>query len=565
MKTQLASVSVKRFKSIDDAVFDVTALNVFIGANNSGKSTVAQLIHFGVSILQAIELKQRWGNKSTASMSLSPEELLYSPCVDLYTLGTGGRLMESEDSAIVLILALTDGEKIRIEIRKGRNGNIRVAVENTNAARKLSSLSEPFTIYSPGLAGIARSETSISNGVLLRTIARGDANLVLRNILYRLSEDKSNWSQFLIDLRELFGGLEIDVAYDPETDEHILVYADTGSGRVPIELTGTGVLQAVQILGYVRYFAPSVIILDEPDSHLHPNNQRILCKLLQVVSEERDTQVFLTTHSRHVVDALSGQSSFLWVRSGTVETIQQDHDLAVLLDIGALDVKEMLSQSDAKCIVLTEDSLKHNLEVLLSSSNIPTDNSLVLAYHGCTTPHNLRPLLDLIRTSNPSTKIIVHRDRDYLSTDEVAEWEKKILEMGADPFTTDGVDVESHFLKVEHLAGLNSISEKEMQDLLTQSTNESRNDSIAKYVNGRTDIEKKAGTFGKLDLGKLAAGAPAVFDSDVERYRHGKTVLRALRGIFQEKYKVNLRVVEESDSIKCDRLSEIAKKLPADG
>lgn len=350
MSVNLTSIHVKRFKGIQQAFFDVASINVFIGANNSGKSSLAQLLHFGIAILQAIDLAGRWGNGTSIALSLSPTQLLYSPCVDLYALGTGGKLLEASESAIELTLTLSNGEQIVVEIRRGRNGNIHVKVENILVAKTLASLKSPFTIYSPGLAGIARHETYISDGVLLRTIARGDANLVLRNILIRLSEKPEAWGEFTTDLKQLFEQIEISVAFAPETDEHIMVFANLGTGKVPIELAGTGVLQAVQILGYVHFFHPSVIVLDEPDSHLHPNNQRLLCKLLQGVADERSTQVFLTTHSRHVVDALSGQAAFLWVRNGTVESIEQDHDLAVLLDIGALDVKEMLSQSQARCI-----------------------------------------------------------------------------------------------------------------------------------------------------------------------------------------------------------------------
>ncbi|MEF8701371.1 MAG: ATP-binding protein [Candidatus Accumulibacter sp. UW20] len=563
MKKRLRSVHVKRFKGMDDAPFDVSSINVFIGANNSGKSTLAQLVHFGMSILQAIQLADRWGNNPAVSLSLNPTQLLYSPCVDLYALGRGGRLLEPKETAIELSLVLSDGQSIRIEIRRGRNGNIHVQVENTLAAKELASLEEPFTIYSPGLAGISRSEVYISNGVLLRTIARGDANLVLRNILYRLSNNAEAWEAFQTDLRELFSNVHIDVEYNEHTDEHIMVYADTGTGRVPIELAGTGVLQAVQILGYVQYFHPSVIILDEPDSHLHPNNQRLLCKLLQVVAEERDTQVFLTTHSRHVVDALSGQASFLWVRNGTVEPIQQDHDLAVLLDIGALDVKEMLSQSEARCIVLTEDELKRGLEVLLEASNMPVKSTLVLAYYGCTTPHNLRPLLELIRTSNVSSKIIVHRDRDYLTSDEAKKWEETIQSMGAEPFLTDGVDVESHYLNIGHLSTLNSKTNAEIQVLLDKATADCRTVSVEKYVNGRTDIEKKSGTFGKLNIGQLAAKAPDIVDGDIRRYRHAKSVLKSFRHLYQEAYGQNANVVSVSPLLKADRLVEIAKKIPS--
>jgi len=71
MSNQLQSVRVIRFKGIKDAPFDVSAINVFIGANNSGKSTLAQVIHFSIGLLQSIELAKRWGNnKDTIALSL---------------------------------------------------------------------------------------------------------------------------------------------------------------------------------------------------------------------------------------------------------------------------------------------------------------------------------------------------------------------------------------------------------------------------------------------------------------------------------------------------------------
>jgi ABC-type nitrate/sulfonate/bicarbonate transport system ATPase subunit len=563
MSNPLQSVHVKRFKGIEDAPFDVGEINVFIGANNSGKSTLAQVIHFGVGVLQAIELAGRWSSGSRTSVSLSPSQLHYSPCADPYSLGFGGKLVEDPNSSISLSLTLADGQVVDIAIRKGRNGNIAVVVDNTAAAKTLAKLETPYTIYSPGLAGIAKSEAYISNGVLLRTIARGDANLVLRNILCRLSrlQSRTQWEDFLFDMCQLFGVIDIRVGYEELTDEHFFVEVNMGSSWVPIELAGTGVLQAAQILSYVHYFHPTVIILDEPDSHLHPNNQRLLCSLLQGVSLERDTQVFLTTHSRHVVDALSGQADFFWVRNKTAERMNQDHDLAVLVDIGALDVKEMLSQAQARCIVLTEDSIKRGLEVLLESSGIPMNETLVLSYHGCTSTHNLRPLLSLIRGSNPAAKIIVHRDRDYLTDEEATDWETEIRALASDPFLTNGVDVESHFLNAEHLAMLNSAQVTTMTDIIQRATVECEGFSIEKYVNGRSDIEKKAGTFGRLNLGQLAASAPTVVSSNASRFLHAKTVMRAVRRIYQQETGMNLRALEPSERIRVPSLVSIGQRM----
>ena len=210
-----------------------------------------------------------------------------------------------------------------MQIRKGRNRNVNVTVTNTDVATRLASLEQPFSIFSPGLAGIAKNEAYVSDGVLLRTLARGDANLVLRNILLRL-RNKEEWDAFLQDLHDVFPTMEFDVKFIQETDEHIDVNVKTNEEWVPIELAGTGVLQATQILSYIHSFDPAIVVLDEPDSHLHPNNQRLLCALLRRIAEERETQVLLTTHSRHVVDALGSAANFLWVRDATVDHATRD-------------------------------------------------------------------------------------------------------------------------------------------------------------------------------------------------------------------------------------------------
>ena len=101
---------------------------------------------------------------------------------------------------------------------------------------------------------------------------------------------------------------------------------------------------------------------------LQPNNQRLLCALLRKVTEKRGTQVLLTIHSRHVVDALSSSSGFLWVRNGTVERAGTYDEIGVLLDIGALDIQERATQAGTTVVILTEDEITKGLEVLLEAS-----------------------------------------------------------------------------------------------------------------------------------------------------------------------------------------------------
>ena len=516
----LQSARIQRFKRINDAVFDV-----LVGANNSGKSSVIQALHFTVGVIQTLRLTDSRRSAST----LNPSQLIHSPTETVYPLGSGGRLLEDRDQAISVRLDLDTGESCTVAIRKGRNRNINVTVDNPDVAESISDLSQPFTIFSPGLAGIAKNEQYVSDGVLLRTLARGDANLVLRNILLRLWK-QPEWSNFIHDLREVFPDCDVRVAWQVDTDEFIdVLYLNEGQS-VPIELAGTGALQAMQILSYIHRFGPSLIVLDEPDSHLHPNNQRLLCALLRTIAEERDTQVLLTTHSRHVVDALSGAVRFRWVRNGTVEIANQDDEIGVLLDIGALDVRERVNSIDAKAIVLTEDTNYRLLGVLLAANGFDADHTLILPYHGVTTIRNLRPLLQVIRSSNADATIVVHRDRDFLSDDEAQEWEEAIRRLHVEPMLTHGTDVESHFLDSHHLAENNQDqTAEEFVDLVKSIREDNRADLIQSYVNGRLQIARINGTFGSLNIGRLAAEAGDKISRNPDKLAHGKMVLRRLR------------------------------------
>lgn len=552
----LLSARIQRFKRIEDAVFDLQPLNILVGANNSGKSSIIQALHFAVGVIQTL----RPTDSRRSASTLNPSQLIYSPTETVYPLGTGGNLLERVEQAIAVTLNLDDGRSCTVTVRKGRNRNINVKVDNPDVAESISDLSQPFTIFSPGLAGIAKNEYYISNGVLLRTLARGDANLVLRNILLRLW-GTAEWANFISDLQQVFPDCDIAVAWNEDTDQFIDVTFINDGNSVPIELAGTGALQAMQILSYIHRFSPSLIMLDEPDSHLHPNNQRLLCTLLKTISEERNTQVILTTHSRHVVDALSGAVRFLWARNGEVEVASDDDEIGVLLDIGALDVRERISSMPASAIVLTEDSNCRLLLHILTANGFEQDSTLILPYHGVTSVKNLRPLLKMIRSTNADATIVVHRDRDFLTDEESQQWEADIRRLHVEPLLTTGTDVESHFLNPNHLARLNSdLTADQFAELINAEAADARAELVKSYVNGRVQITRQNGTYGDLDIGELAATAPGKIDGNPDVLRHGKKLLSRVKTKFQNDHGKNLSVGKPTEHLCFDTASVIARK-----
>lgn len=564
----LRTVHIKRFKNIDDAPFDLDKINVIVGANNSGKSSILQAIHFAIGTIQSMNLAGFLSGSGSQRQTVDPSKLIYIPSENVHALGSGGRLWEDVDKSVQIEFTLDNGNVIEMSMLKGRNRNIQVSLSDVGTAKSISNLEEPFTIFTPGLAGIAKVEQHVSDGVLLRTIARGDANLVLRNTLLRLWDERrknQNWTKFTLDLKEIFPDIEIKVNYATRTDEFINVYINTAGGKIPLELTGTGVLQTIQILSYINYFSPKIIVIDEPDSHLHPNNQRLICSLLSMISDDREVQVLLSTHSRHVIDSLQRTAKLLWVRAGKIEPVSDGSVLSILLDLGALDIKEQIRAGSSFFFVLTEDAIPSSLKVILESSGFNMSFTDIKSYNGCTSLHNLQPLIQTIKEVNENAVIIVHKDRDYHTDLEITNWEVQIRNMGAEPFVTDGVDIESHFLNSDYLASVNpGLSSDEAKRLIQTVMDTSYNDSIEHYCNGRCDIEKKARTFGTLNLGNLATQAPQVYGTDPDRYCHSKTVMAKLRQLFQEQFHHNLQVRTPSQLICSQVLSSIVRRVPSE-
>lgn len=255
-------------------------------------------------------------------------------------------------------------------------------------------------------------------------------------------------------------------------------------------------------------------------------------------------------------------AQFLWVKSGTVQRAERDDQIDVLLDLGALDLHERIGMENTKVVVLTEDQITRGVESLFKSAGFVGDATVFESYYGVTNPKSLRPLIRFIANHNPNAKVIVHRDRDYLSDDEVTSWQEQMRELGVEPFVTDGVDVESHFISAEHLAILNpTLDQSEFEQLIDEVATEANDELIRKMVNGWVDIARKRGTLGNTDIGDLAIRAPRELAAEPERFRHGKILLKRLRAKFRERTGQNLIDLRTSEKVKHEFLDTVAERI----
>lgn len=230
--SRLHHVTVKRFKSITDLTLHLDRINILVGTNNAGKSSVLQAIQFGVSSVQSLALTSTRNLRGVQTGTLSADQLVYTPLRDVQTLAQGGRLSQKPETAIEITFT-RDGESLSISVRRGKNSNLNVALNGDIAlVRELESMDTPFSAISPGLAGIPSMEEYRAPAIARRAAAYGDANSVFRNVLLILRQDPHGWQQFKERMRRIFPDVEIDVAFDPQRDSNISAHVTRSGTRL---------------------------------------------------------------------------------------------------------------------------------------------------------------------------------------------------------------------------------------------------------------------------------------------------------------------------------------------
>lgn len=557
----IETVTIRRFKQLEDIPIALQDITVLIGANNSGKSSVLQAIHFAVSVAQTAKMVGEgvaWAN-DMFQLSFNPSQLIYSPVADVMSLANGGTLQEARPSRIEISFAAPGGVQCTVGIKRGRNRNIAVSIEGRELGERLMNLEHPFTIYAPGLAGVAKEERYLSPGVVRRIVARGDANLVLRNVLHMLSRNPGAWSTFVEDMQTIFKDISIDVAFSENTDEHIQAYFQMPGGpRLPVDAAGTSILQASQILAYIALFRPSVLILDEPDSHLHPDNQRALCDLVFRLAPQRNFQALISTHSRHVLDSMRNRSAVIWLSRGRQVNEPDIGTTALLLELGALDSVDYFADGELRCVVATEDTFKEPLKALLWSNGFDEDDTEVASYTGCSKLDSAKVLGGFLREKAPHVRLVVHRDRDYMSDRRATRFEADLTSASVGAFLTEHSDVEGYFLNRDHLSFLNpGVAAQRVQEIIDQATNETREKSIEAIVNLRTaeafQMRRDGGD--APNHGEIALSAVNDYDANPSRWRRGKFVLGRVIALLQQELGSNPRVYVPSSHLTCPTLS----------
>jgi len=456
-------IKIEKFKKIDSVEVELQALNIFIGTNNSGKSSFIQGIQFAISSAQTLKLKSvSWRSQSNSqTLNLDSTDFLYTPTRHIENLYHGKRLTTSRRRAdrISMNFSFNDGDQTSINVSRGKNGGFATVVTGRILGQKVNDIDNPFCVYVPGIAGIPIQEKFEVPIAIKKSATRGDSNNYLRNILLDISKNEFKWIAFTNSINQIYSDIKIKVVFRDRVSEFIDVFVINDGIELPLDSIGTGLLQTIQIFAYIEYFNPRLILLDEPDSHLHPTKQKHLAnELLRRTNENEHLKVVFSTHSRYILETLENIANVVHFQNGiSYSNIQGSK---ILLDIGAADAEYLFSKKNLKYIVATEDKVdnivekKSFLKKFLIANGLSEDEFVLHSYEGCTKVDFAKILEGFVRKQIPNVKVIVHIDRD-----QKVDGDRELIKLADDCekrklllFVTKFQEVESYFCQPQHIA-----------------------------------------------------------------------------------------------------------------
>lgn len=155
-------IKIDKFKKIDSVEVELQALNIFIGTNNSGKSSFIQGIQFAISSAQTLRLKNvPWrAQNDSQTLNLDSTDFLYTPTRHIENLYHGKRLVTSRKKSdrISMNFSFNDSDKTSINVSRGKNGGFATVITGKTLGQKVNDIDNPFCVYVPGIAGIPIQE-----------------------------------------------------------------------------------------------------------------------------------------------------------------------------------------------------------------------------------------------------------------------------------------------------------------------------------------------------------------------------------------------------------------------
>lgn len=330
-------VVLRRFKRFQEVAFDLPGPIVLAGPNNCGKTTVLQAI----SAWSVAFNRWREGSGQHRTKSRVPARVpIARQAFTAVPLRAFDLLWHERDcqGSIEIEIQGQRGWTVAMELIPDTSEQIYVRPKPGTAGTALREADVPV-VYVPPMTGLSVGEPVYQKPKVDQLLGLGKPGEIIRNLLVEAHGSQKAWEALQASIRDLFG-LEM-IPPDAAGADIVADYrkAGTENPRFDIASAGSGFQQVLMLLSFLHARPASILLVDEPDAHLHVILQDAIYGELRAVAARNDSQLIVATHSEVIVNSADPSEIYVLLDQPRILATPEERERLA-------DALRMLSQVD---------------------------------------------------------------------------------------------------------------------------------------------------------------------------------------------------------------------------
>ena len=325
----LTRLTVRNFKRFDEAAIELGSPVVFIGPNNSGKTSAMQAL-----ALWDIGLRrwnERRGGRSAPerrpgvtvnrrdlfAIPVPAANLLWRELRTRVVRRAGGQRRPDNVRIEIVVEGISGGREWEcgLEFDYANEESfycrpLRLGEGQTPERMEVPEAAGAVEVaFLPPMSGLAATETRLDPGAIDVRVGEGRTAEVLRNLCHRIHEERpDDWERLTDEIERLFGVRLDPPRYVVERGEIAMSYRE-GGAALDLSSSGRGLQQTLLILAYMYARPGAVLLLDEPDAHLEILRQRQIYGLITEAAAASGSQIVAASHSEVLLNEAAGKDT----------------------------------------------------------------------------------------------------------------------------------------------------------------------------------------------------------------------------------------------------------------
>jgi len=373
----ITRVTIRNFKRIKKAAIDLRDHIVFVGPNNSGKTTAIQaLAVWRLALTRWLEKREKSKSKATlrTGVPITRSDLIVLPLRDMRSLWHNCDVLDSESRKVraEIFVEGSTGAKdwafgMELEFQGSEQIYCRPMRVSPDSEERMPVPEEARAVtvgHLPPLAGLQRIEEKANERSLKTRIAEGRAGDILRNLLYNVSEkSETDWEALKKHVADLFqvellkpgflGSGEILVEYHnglrPEGKK------SNPHPKLDVGMGGSGFHQVLLLLAFLYDQGGVVLLYDEPDAHLEVIRQRDVYSLLRRLAQDRNAQLIVATHSEEIMANTDFTNMYAFLGETPKQLMSRQEASQLRKSLSQISSSDYLKAKERGAVLYVED------------------------------------------------------------------------------------------------------------------------------------------------------------------------------------------------------------------